>query len=201
MEKVYRYSMSGDIIERVGYPFNDNPVILIIPHKRMPHVRKLRMQLWAFFIILTILWISLFGLSGALDLEFLNACGYVTMFLSIVSAVMTTEYISIVKWGSKTYKLYPEKFSMSRTTWTNKPIWKDADVEKILDILDTETLRDDFLQLAESAKNNNIASGKIRKVCSHMINIASLDKKIEEEKVDYMLEKYKHQSRFVDEMS
>lgn len=201
MEGTYSFNTSGDMIHESSYSFKDDPVELIIPHKRIPHVKTLKTVLQISFAVATVACISLFVLADVRDVEVLRVLGYSTMALSVVLMGMVMEYISVAKWGAKKFTLQPEKFSMSKTVWNNKSVWKDEDIENILDILDTETLRDDFLQLVKSAQNNHIESRKIKKVCSHMVNIASLDKKVEEEQVNYMLEKYKEQARFVDEIA
>lgn len=201
MEGTYSFNTSGDMIHESSYSFKDDPVELIIPHKRIPHVKTLKIALPISFAVTTAACISLFVLADVRDIEVLRVFGYSTMALSVVLMVMIPEYISVAKWGAKKFMLQPEKFSMSKTTWNNKSVWRNADIENILNILDTETLRDDFLQLVESAQSNHIKSRKIKEVCSHMIRVASLDKKAEEEQVNYMLEKYKEQARFVDEIA
>lgn len=201
MEGTYSFNTSGDMIHESSYSFKDDPVELIVPHKRIPHVKTLKIALPISFTVAIVSCISLFVLADVCDIEVLRVFGYSTMALSVVLMVMIPEYISVAKWGSKKFTLQPEKFSMSKTFWNNKSVWKDKDIENILDILDTETLREDFLQLVEGSQSNHIESRKVKEVCSHMIKVASLDKKVEEEHVNYMLEKYKEQARFIDEIA
>lgn len=201
MEGTYSFNTSGDMIQKNSYSFKHDPVELIIPHKRFPHVKTLKIALQISFAVATVACISLFVIADVRDIEVLRVFGYSTMALSVLLMGIMIEYISVARWGSRTFMLQPEKFSISKTEWNKKPVWKDEDIENILDILDTETLRDDFLQIVKSAQNNHIESRKVKEVCSHMIKVASLDKKVEEEQVNYMLEKYKQQSRFVDEIA
>ena len=86
-------------------------------------------------------------------------------------------------------------------TYFNTDGWARETEPNIMSLLDDPTIRDDFISMLDAIENFSINKEDSRKIYQNMKKVSLAEKKIEEKKMQDLMEKYKLRSEILDDIN